>query len=68
MLRTFIAVTAPICEKAFAMCTFSLCRSASTILSRIAVSAGHRPVMTPNATMSTSAATIVLCPISNTGK
>ncbi len=43
-------------------------RNASTILRRIAVSAGHRPVRTPNTSISAAPTRNVFVPIWNTGK
>ena len=43
-------------------------RNASTIFRRIAVSAGHRPVIRPNTSISAAPTRNVFAPIWNTGK
>ena len=72
IFRRFMPVTAPICAKGFAMVILNTpvsyaCR-ASTIFSRIAVSAGQAPVMSPNASISEMPTMKVEAPMPNDGK
>ena len=68
ILRRFMPVTAAICENGLAMLKPQLRRNASTILRRIAVNAGHAPVINPNTSISAMPTVNVAAPMWNDGK